>query len=328
MYLVKGDDATLVAQALSSVLAELTDGEQSGLALEDLSSDEPDVGAIIDACLTPPFLTDRRTVVVRELGRLPAAEADRLVGYLSDPSPTTSLVLAATGAVPVRLVNAIKAAGRNVDAGTPTGKARTSWVTSRLKDAPVKLDAAAGHALGEHIGEDLGRLAGILDALAAAYGPGASVGRDQLEPFLGEAGPSAPWELTDAIDGGDAGAALSALHRMTGAGERHPLVVLSTLHRHFSAMARLDGAGIGSDAEAAELLGMRSTFPASKARAQGARLGRAGIGRAIDLIAGADLDLRGRTAVPDDALLEILVARLARLSPRRGAGGSRRPARR
>ena len=323
VYLVKGDDSALVAQALAGLLAEITAGDDSGLGTEDLSSDEPDVGAVIDACLTPPFLADRRTVVVRELGRLAAAEIDRLVGYLDSPNETTSLVLGSTGSVSARLVNAVKAVGHVVDAAVPSGRGRTTWLVGRLKDAPVKFDAAAGAALGDHLGEELGRLSGIIGAVTAAYGEGTSIGVAELEPFLGEAGVTAPWELTDAIDSGDPRAALVALRRLTGSGARHPLVVLATLHRHYSAMARLDGSGVTSDAEAAALLGLRSTFPATKARAQAGRLGHANLVRAMSLVADADIDLRGRTAIPDDGLLEILVARLARLAPRRPAGRRR-----
>ncbi|MHB1855151.1 MAG: DNA polymerase III subunit delta, partial [Acidimicrobiales bacterium] len=222
-------------------------------------------------------------------------------------------------------LTAVRQVGHVVDAATPSGKGRTQWLVARLREAPVNFDAAAGAALGKHLGEDLGRLAGIVGAVSAAYGPGARVGVTELEPFLGEAGSTAPWELTDAIDRGDAGAALVALHRLMGSGARHPLVVLATLHRHFSAMARLDGAGVTSDAEAASLLGLRSTFPASKARTQAGRLGHAVIARAMGLIYEADIDLRGRTAVPGEAVLEVLVGRLARLGPRRSQpGGARR----
>lgn len=316
-YLVKGDDASLVSQSLHTLLGEVTAGDETGLAVDDLSSEEPDVGAVIDACLTPPFLVERRTVLVRELGRLPAADVDRLVAYLGSPSDTTTLVMGASGAVPTRLINAVKAVGKVVDAGTPSGRTRNQWLVARLREAPVRLDAAAGALLGEHVGEELGRISGILGALAAAYGPGATIGRAELEPFLGEAGSTAPWELTDAIDQGDAAGALAALHRLLHAGGRHPLVVLATLHRHYSAMARLDGAGVTSDAEAASVLGLKSTYPAAKARSQSARLGHPGIARAMSLLAAADLDLRGRTAVPAETLMEILVARLARLAPRR-----------
>jgi hypothetical protein len=54
-------------------------------------------------------------------------------------------------------------------------------------------------------------------------------------------------------------------------------------------------------------------FPARKVLTQAGRLGSAGIARAIELIAGADLDLRGLKEWPDELVLEVLVARLSRL---------------
>ncbi len=126
-----------------------------------------------------------------------------------------------------------------------------------------------------------------------------------------------PWDLTDAIDSGRTAQALDVLHRMTRAGERHPLALLSTLHTHYARMLRLDGAGTADEAAAAVLLGMKgSTFPAKKALTQARRLGSLGVAEAIRLLAEADLDLRGFERVwPDELVLEVLVARLSRLAP-------------
>ena len=95
----------------------------------------------------------------------------------------------------------------------------------------------------------------------------------------------APWDLTDAVDAGRTSEALVALGRLTGPGGSHPLVVLSILHRHYQAMLRLDGAGVTSGEKAAELLGMRSAYPAKKALEQGRKLGPAKLGRAVMLLA-------------------------------------------
>jgi DNA polymerase-3 subunit delta len=145
-----------------------------------------------------------------------------------------------------------------------------------------------------------------------------------VEPFLGEAGSVPPWDLTDAIDAGSAAAALDALHRMLGAGGRAAPEIVAMLHRHFSAMLTLDGADVSSDEAAARLLGVRSAFVAKKARAQGQRLGSDRVGRAVTLVADADLDVKGRTGLPPEIVLEVLVARLSRLVPATRGGGRRR----
>lgn len=331
-YLIRGEDASLVSQALVDVLAELLPGTDAGLALEDWTGDEVDPAAVVDSCQTPPFLTDRRVVVLRDIGRFSAEEAAPLIDYLADPLDTTALVLVGGGGrAAKKLEDAVKKTGQLIDAGTPQRAAdRRQWYADRLAAAPVRLDRAATALLEEHLGEDLGRLAPLLDVLAAAYGEGAKVGPEQLEPFLGQAGGLAPWDLTDAIDKGDADTALSVLHRMLAAGERHPLVVMATLQRHYGDMLRLDGSGATSEAQAAEVLGLkgRSTFPARKALDQGRALGSEGVARAIALLAQADLDLRGARAWPDELVLEVLVGRLSRLTGRRGKGrAATRPAR-
>ena len=315
-YLVRGDQPVLVVDAVKALVAELVGDADPSLTTEELAGDEYTVGAVVDAAQTPPFLGDRRIVVAREVGRFSTHDVAPLVAYLADPMPTTSLVLVAGGGQVARpLVEAVRKAGHVVDAGVPGGKGRSTWLATRLKQGPVRLDARAAAMLGEHLGEDVDRLGSLLEMLAAAYGPGTRVGPDELSPFLGGAGSVAPWELTDAIDRGDTAVALNVLRRLTGPGGRHPLVVLATLHTHFARMLRLDGADVADEAGAAAVLGMTSgsTFPAKKALLQVRRLGHGPVARAIHLLAEADLALKGAVEWPADVVLEVLVARLSGL---------------
>lgn len=326
-YLVRGDQPVLVTDAVKALVAELATDADAGLVTEELSGDEYTVGAIVDAAQTPPFFGDRRIVVARDVGRFSTHDVEPLVGYLKDPMPTTSLVLVAGGGQVARpLVEAIRKTGHVVDAGVPGGKGRSTWLAARLKQAPVRLDGRAAQMVGDHLGEDVDRLGSLLEMLAAAHGQGARIGPEELAPFLGGAGSVAPWELTDAIDRGDPAVALAVLRRLTGAGARHPLVILATLHSHFARMLRLDGADVADEAAAAAMLGMAggSTYPAKKALLQVRRLGHPPVARAIHLLAEADLALKGAVEWPAEVVLEVLVARLAGLS-RTAAGGAARP---
>lgn len=322
-YLVAGDDESLVRDAARDLLAELAGEGPAGLVAEEFPAGE-DVSGLLDALVTPPFLADRRVVVARDVGSLTVEGAARVAEALADPLPTTTAVLVGGGGrTSSKLVDAVKKVGRVVDAGVPSGRARAAWLADRLRSAPVALDAAAAARLAAHLGDDLGRLGALLGAVAATYGEGARVGVAELEPFLGEAGAVAPWDLTDAIDRGDAEAALVALHRLLGAGERHPLQVMATLSRHFGAVLRLSGSGAKDSAAAARLTGL-AAFPAKKALDQARRLGPAGVARAVALLGDADLDLRGASPWPPELVAEVLVARLCRLVAAPGTGGRRR----
>lgn len=321
VYLVKGDDPSLRSEAARSLIRDLVGDADATLVVEEHEGREDgDTSAIADAAQTPPFLADRRVVVARDIGAYSSEALGPLLAYLDDPLPSTSLVLIAGEKKPgTKLLNAVKKAGHVVEAGPPAQRSgRSGWLAEQLSDGPVRLDPAAVKVLDGHLGEDLGRLANLLEALAAAYGVGGRVTVEELEPFLGEAGTVPPWDLTDAIDAGDTSRALDALQRMMGAGERHPLQLLAALHGHYARMLRLDGAGIADEATAAQALGMKgSTFPARKALTQSRKLGHAGVAEAIRLLAEADLDLRGFARDwPDSLVMEVLVARLSRLGPR------------
>ena len=92
---------------------------------------------------------------------------------------------------------------------------------------------------------------------------------------------------------------------------------MAVLHKRYSNMLRLDGAGVRDEKEAALMLGMKgSPFPAKKAMQQSKKLGTEKLSRAIHLLAEADLDLRGTKDWPPELVIEVLVARLANLSRR------------
>lgn len=330
VHLIKGDDAVLVADEIRRIVDELVGDGDRALMVDDieedryLAGDGAHISPLVDAAQTPPFLTDRRVVVGRHLARFTTAESVApLVAYLADPLPSTSLVLVwdkgpkytGRSAVPKSLNDALKAAGVvTVTTDVPANaKGRDAWLKEHLHGAGVHLDAKAQKVLSERLGEDLNRVGAILEVLESTYGPGAKVGVAELEPFLGEAGGVPPWELTDAIAGGDIATALDRLHRMLGGGDRHALQIMATLHRHVAGLMKLDGASIRSRDEAAKLLGM-APFPAEKLMRLARSLGSDRIRQQVLLLAEADLDLRGAKEWPDDMVLDVLVARLARLS--------------
>lgn len=329
-------------------------GVSRDLAVEEVDLAETAASDLVARCSTPPFLAERRVVVARldavlapagttatdagpETGQPPgsatvsgtgAALVEALVGYLQDPLATTILVLVSSRAVPARLTKMITNVGRIVDAsppGTSTGKLQ--WLGAKVGESGLRISEPAARLLAEHLGEDLGDLDGVIAKLRSAYAPDASHrpgdgdgGRsrrlewEDVEPFLGEAGGVPPWELTDPIDRGQTEDALIALRRFAGPGGRHPLVVVAVLHRHFEMMARLDGPGVPDVATAASLIGAKSRYVAEKALAQARVLGSERIGDAIELVAGADADLRGGSGMPAPAVMDVLVARLARLA--------------
>jgi DNA polymerase-3 subunit delta len=323
VVLIDGDDATLLAEAVRSVIADLVTDEERDLAVEDFGGDEVDLARVADTCATPPFLSPRRIVVVRDVGRFSTDEVAPVLAYLEDPLPTTVLILVAGGGtVAPKLAAAVKARGHVRSTKVGPREAR-DWVRARIRAAPLRIDGQAEALIEAHLGEDVSRLGALLEVLVAAYGEGGAVGPAEVEPYLGEAGAVAPWTFTDAIDAGRTADALIQLHRLLGGGERHPLVVLAILHRHVQSLLRVDSPSIQTEGDAAAAMGIgsgRSTYPAKKALGAVRRWGSPAVAEALGLVADAELDLKGASAWPAEAVLEVLVARLCRLA--RSAVGS------
>jgi DNA polymerase III subunit delta len=324
-HLLTGDDEVLLSAAALELVHRLVGADDRSLMVDEFDGDTYEVRSLVDAAQTPPFLTERRVVVGRGVGRFTADDVAPLVAYLADPLPTTELVLVAGGGRMAKsLTDAVRAGGGHVLAtGAPSNKKdRSQWIDEQLAAADVRLDVGAAQLVGDWLGEDAGRLRAVLETLVSAYGTGRRLSAVEVAPFLGDGGGVPPWDLTDAIDRGDVLGALRVLSRMTKAGDRHALQVMAILHGHYVRLLKLDGATARTEQDAATLLGVKSGFQARKALDQYRRLGGPGVTRAIHLLADADLDVRGVRDLPNDVVMEILVARLARLAP--APAGARR----
>jgi DNA polymerase-3 subunit delta len=317
VHLITGDDESLVLSAVSELVHRLVgDGDRS-LMVDEFHGDEYEMRAVVDAAQTSPFLTDSRVVVARDLGRFGADEVESLVAYLDDPLPTTSLVLVAGGGrLAKSITDAAKKVGAEIIATAPPTRARdrAEWFDDQIRASGLKLDRQAVALLGSWLGEDAGRLQGIVDTLTSAFGTGRALKVDDITPYVGEAGGVPPWDLTDAIDRGDTTGALKLLHRMMRAGDRHPLQIMAILHAQYGKLLALDGSGARDEASAAAAMGIKPGFPAKKALDQYRKIGSGAVSRAISMLAQADLDLRGAKDWPDELVMEVLVARLSRLA--------------
>ncbi len=317
VILVKGSDDVLRSARRSAVVAEQVGDADATLVVDEPALDEDErLRPLVDAAQTSPFFTDHRVVVGRGIERFKGKDdLAGLLDYLADPLPSTVLVLewGGSGRVPKALADAIAAAGGETISTDP-GRDVAAFVDEAVGRAGLRLERDAQRHLVDWLGDDPGKLPGLLAVLASTYGEGGRLGVADIEPFLGEAGGVPPWDLTDAIDRGDIAAAITTLTRMLRAG-RHPMQLMATLHTHYQRIMRLDGAGVRNEKEAATVLGMKgSTFPAKKALAQSRRLGPRGVRESMRLLAKTDLELRGTIDWPTELSMEVLVARLARVA--------------
>jgi len=324
---VVGTDATMVYDALHNVIATALGDLDPSFALQDFTvkdvtnSSESVIAAVLEALNTPPFLVSRRVVVVRDAQALLAEESAALLAWMADPAPDVVLAVAVVGAKSNKLV---KAARVVVDVNVASGaKNRVAFVHDKMAEYRVVLDARAGARISERVGDDVARVDSLARLLASIYGS-APLNVTHVEPYLGDAGGAPEWDLTDALESGDATKAITVARRMLDSKGRAGVQIIFLLQRYYLRMARLEGADVTSAEEAAQLLGMNA-FGAKKLLAMANRMGAERIGDAIHLIANADVGLKGGVSyggkdlntdqdLTDLTVIEVLVARLARLT--------------
>jgi DNA polymerase III subunit delta len=348
VHLVTGADPLLRDDTAAALVAELLGSGDRALTVEEFTipgrgegddstaeGREGIVGNVVNAASSPPFMTERRIVIVRDIGALRAGDLPPLVAYLEAPLETTELVLVAGGG---KTPDALDRQLRAQAAVSEPAATRGSDVLAReLAAAGLSFTEAASESVLAHVGADAGLLPGLVSTLQAAYGDGAQLDVGDVEPYLGEAGSIPNWDLTNAIERGDVGRALATVRRLLTVTSPlqprplHPLQITGLLHGHYRRLLVLDDPAVRTSDDAAAAIGGRTSSRRAGFRLRQARaLGSEGLRRAFDLIAQADLDVKGARAIPADVVVELLVARLAALTP--GAGrqrtSSRRPSRR
>ena len=156
VHVLKGDDPILRADALEALVTDLLAGDDRSLALEEFTvpgrAREGEVGGeeerrsavagAVNAASSPPFMTEGRVVVLRDVGHLLKDEAAPIVSYLEDPMPTTHLVVvAAMAAAAPAAMTTVEAAGEaSAVAATPAADATT---TALVASAPSGRAATA-----------------------------------------------------------------------------------------------------------------------------------------------------------------------------------------
>lgn len=325
IYLISGDD-TLISLELTSLVDRLVGDQDRSMMVDDFDCSDSNfvLGAVIDALTTMSLFMERKVVVVRHLHDLDAGFVESFVAAVDNCIPEVDLVMTVTGKLTKAIADAAKRGkAQTIGAAVVSGqKERTSWVEERLVEAGFSYSADVARVISTWFGSDHARISGLISTLKSAYGEGAKLTRTDVEVFLGEAGSVAPWDLTDAIDAGDPNKALVMLHRMMI--DSHPMQILALLANRYAQMMKIDGRGVRTAEDAVAILGGKP-FTAKKVLEQYQRLGSAGISRAMSLLATADVDLRGGKDWTPEMVMEVLVARLARLG---GAANARVTSRR
>lgn len=187
------------------------------------------IADLVTAARTLPMMSPRRIVLVMQAETLlvPKRESDaatraldELEGFLKKPEPLTTLVLVA-GSVDKRsrMYKLLVKHAVVVECGVLEDLADAErWVKNRVAAAGVAIEQAGVRLLAERCGTDVKRLRNDVERLLLYAIGQKKIGLEDVREVVGPAALQDDWAMANAIEAGDARAALRQVALMFDAG--------------------------------------------------------------------------------------------------------------
>jgi DNA polymerase-3 subunit delta len=300
VYIVYSEHPVLVDRVVAAIRDAAVPPAMRGFNY-DIVEGKATASRILGGARTLPMMAARRMVLVRDVALVPADEHPAIVEYLERPSETTVLLML-TSKLDKRLKLFAAAGKKGYVHVLEAPRNAAPWIREEAAARGVKLAGAAVDRLVDAVGNDLSRLALVIEQLAL-YAGDRAVTADDVDDLVADTRERTVFELTDAIGAGDLRGALSAVSAL--ADQRQSAIgVITMLARHVRQLSlihagRAQGLGKG---EMAQAVGA-PPFVVDKLSQQARRYAPAALVRATRLLADADRALKGQV-IDDETRLE------------------------
>src|SRR3954451_4661870 len=297
-YLIHGDDHGRIAERRARLRA-MAEASAGAGGVEVLEGDAATSDAVAAALAAMTFSLGRRFVIVDGVERWKEADVEPVAGAMKD-LPAEALTVAffaredARLKAPKALHAAVKTAGGVIaEEGTLKPRELPRWLAERAAELEVTLDTQAARALIAHVGDRQQRLLRELEKLALEYGPGATIGVEEVLASSASSAERRLWSLADALVAGDERTATRALVELRAQGERLPSLQYQMVRRLREALVIAEALAAGRPpAEIRKSLRMPS-FAADRLIADAGKRDVEALRRALVTMAGLEVASRG-----------------------------------
>jgi DNA polymerase III subunit delta len=324
LYVLHGDELFLKRQVLNVLRERVVGPDADEQAVSFHAGDQATFAGIFDELDTLPFFFPRRFLVVDNADPFVTryrADLERKVAQL--PATATLVLDVKTWQSTTRLAKLVDSSATIVCKAPPNYKLVawcSEWAQSRYEK---QLPAQAAALLVELIGAEMGQLDQELLKLAVYVGKRARIDVADVDCIVGSSRAENVWKILDLAAAGNVKEALATLERLFDQGDA-ALMILGGLGYQLRKLAqayRLTTQGRSLTA-ALEEAGV-TAFAMRGAEQQFRQLGRRRLERIYDELLQMNVDLRSSYTLPERALFERFVIRLARkdcAEPRQGGG--------
>jgi DNA polymerase-3 subunit delta len=327
VYLVVGDERFLVDRAVAAIREATSKGGIAGFNEDKFTAGESGVEHAIGAAKMLPMMAKLRFVLVRGLDRWEkkddeAGDAPRgkkggvvespldvLAEYAKNPVDSAVMVLVAQKLHGQRrLMTTAKKGGFLVVCDPLHRRDLPGWIKAAAREKGHAIDERVADLLAEIAGPELGYVNDALERLSLYVGEGQKITDDAVAAVVTKVRESTVWELLDALGRRRLGDALAVLGDVLDPRDGG-LRLLATIGWSVRQMVRFESAlkAGASPADAAARAGAPPFRANDLARAVRA-IPPDTLGEWLNLMAEADLALKGSKRPPEAVLATMLVA--------------------
>ena len=272
LYLLMGEESYFIDRLGNLLAGSILNETERAFNQTVFYGKDTDGGAVVNLCRQMPMMGGRMVVIVKEAQQLKKLEL--LAPYAKQPAASTVLVVCHKE--------------KNVDKRTPFYKACaekgtvfesvpprdyeiSGWLGDFVRSKGLSMDAKAVAMLVDHLGADIGKIAGELDKLATSLPEGAkTVTADHIEQYIGISKEYNTFELNKALSEKNLAKAMQIADYFARNPKENPFVVtIGQLFTHFQRIfilnyerwrAKREGRPVAPEAELSKMLKLPNPF--------------------------------------------------------------------
>ena len=331
-YFITGEDEYQKDDAVKQLVESALEPSLRDFNLDTRRAADLDAETLGVLLSTPPMMSDRRVIVLREVNALKKDARKVLDQYLQKPA--ADLLLIMTAGAGTKADSTISVSATGLEFNFLTGDRIPKWISHHATNQlGIRISEPAVELLQAAVGSDLHQLAGELDKLASyVQGRGDEIGEDAVAAIVGVRRGETQADLLDAVADRNVSRALELVPHVLAQPKTTAVSVVMALSTQMLAIswgrARLDE-GLSRARLTQEYFDLLKETGAFTGRSWGSatavwaraaeRWSRQALDHALDSLLEADVALKESRVSSEEQLLATVVLSLCAAEERNAA---------
>lgn len=317
LYLLSGEESYFLDKLAESLDEHVLEKEAHDFNREVFYGAQATVSQLLNACKGFPVMADKRFVMLKEAQDLKKDNWEKLLPYLSKPSPSTVFVLVfkgKTSSVPKKVLDACNKNGTTFDAKKMYDKDVRAWATLHITQAGFEAEQGVVDTVIDFLGTNFFMIENELDKIFILLSgrKEKKISKQLVFEMMNIDREFNVFELTAALGKKDSMKAHLIIHKLSQNPKNNPaILIISNLFRFFNDLSMVYAHKL-TDARSIQEKMKLNFYAAQDMSLARQKYNLGSVYRNISFILEADLMLKGQiqTSMDEAQILKNLVWKL------------------